>query len=70
MQSTDAEWRNVFLIGAGMLIGPTFIFIIFGSGKVQKWNEIVEEVDETKMDTFVLNNIDKSFEDEMIGTKK
>lgn len=53
-QSTDAEWRYVFLIGAGMLIkklnliASALIFIVFGSGKVQKWNEISEETDQTK----------------------
>lgn len=26
------------------------IFIVFGSGKAQKWNEIAEEIEETKQE--------------------
>lgn len=54
-----------------MLIGSALIFIVFGSGKVQKWNEIAEKTDdEMKMETVVLNNIVKSFEIETSGSKK
>lgn len=38
-QSTINEWRNVFLLGAGVYIIPAIIFILFGSGEVQQWNE-------------------------------
>jgi MFS transporter, ACS family, solute carrier family 17 (sodium-dependent inorganic phosphate cotransporter), other len=34
-----AEWQYVFGIGALVYIIPAFVFIIFGSGEVQKWNE-------------------------------
>jgi MFS transporter, ACS family, solute carrier family 17 (sodium-dependent inorganic phosphate cotransporter), other len=34
-----AEWQYVFGIGALVYIIPAIVFIIFGSGEVQKWNE-------------------------------
>lgn len=33
------EWQYVFGIGALVYIIPAIIFIIFGSGEVQEWNE-------------------------------
>lgn len=42
-QSTVEEWEKIFFVGAGMYIGPTIIFMIFGSGYVQKWNNILDE---------------------------
>ncbi|XP_041783948.1 sialin-like [Anopheles merus] len=38
-QSTMEEWQYVFIIGAAAYIVPALIFIVFGSGQVQKWNE-------------------------------
>lgn len=38
-QSTMEEWQYVFMIGAAAYIVPALIFIVFGSGQVQKWNE-------------------------------
>uniref|UniRef100_A0A182K207 Major facilitator superfamily (MFS) profile domain-containing protein n=1 Tax=Anopheles christyi TaxID=43041 RepID=A0A182K207_9DIPT len=38
-QSTMEEWQYVFMIGAAAYIVPALIFVIFGSGQVQKWNE-------------------------------
>jgi MFS transporter, ACS family, solute carrier family 17 (sodium-dependent inorganic phosphate cotransporter), other len=40
------EWQYVFGIGALAYITPAIIFIIFGSGKVQNWNE-KKKTDET-----------------------
>ncbi|XKL69543.1 hypothetical protein PGB90_007312 [Kerria lacca] len=37
---TLLEWRNVFWISFYMLIVTNVIFLIFGSGEVQPWNEI------------------------------
>ncbi|XP_058830779.1 sialin-like [Topomyia yanbarensis] len=39
-KNTIAEWKYVFLISAGIYIVSGLIFMVFGSGKVQKWNEI------------------------------
>ncbi|XP_055625542.1 sialin-like [Toxorhynchites rutilus septentrionalis] len=38
-QSTMQEWQYVFAIGAAAYIVPALVFILFGSGMVQKWNE-------------------------------
>uniref|UniRef100_A0A182S8R8 Major facilitator superfamily (MFS) profile domain-containing protein n=1 Tax=Anopheles maculatus TaxID=74869 RepID=A0A182S8R8_9DIPT len=38
-QSTMDEWQYVFMIGAAAYIVPALIFVVFGSGQVQKWNE-------------------------------
>lgn len=38
-QNTINEWSTVFMIAAVAYIIPAILFIIFGSGKVQKWNE-------------------------------
>ena len=37
------EWQYVFGIGALAYIIPAIIFVFFGSGDVQKWNEKKEE---------------------------
>lgn len=42
-QSTKEEWENVFCIGAGMFIVADIIFILFGSGYVQEWNNVPDE---------------------------
>uniref|UniRef100_A0A182IPE5 Major facilitator superfamily (MFS) profile domain-containing protein n=1 Tax=Anopheles atroparvus TaxID=41427 RepID=A0A182IPE5_ANOAO len=38
-RSTMDEWQYVFMIGAAAYILPALIFIVFGSGQVQSWNE-------------------------------
>jgi len=42
-RSTEEEWRKLFYVGAGMFIGSNIIFVFFGSGYVQKWNNIPEK---------------------------
>ncbi|XP_035899092.1 putative inorganic phosphate cotransporter [Anopheles stephensi] len=42
-KNTMEEWKYVFLLTAGFYIVSGIVFIIFGSGKVQKWNEIKEQ---------------------------
>lgn len=42
------EWQYVFGIGAMAYIAPAIIFIIFGSGEVQKWNDKKEAADEVR----------------------
>lgn len=42
-KNTMEEWKNVFLISAAIYIISGVIFIFFGSGKVQSWNEIKEQ---------------------------
>lgn len=37
------EWKYVFLLTAGFYIVSGIFFIAFGSGKVQKWNEIKQQ---------------------------
>lgn len=32
------EWQYIFGIGAMVYIIPGIVFILFGSGEVQKWN--------------------------------
>lgn len=44
LQSTEEEWKKVFFVGAGIYMATNVIFIIFGSGFVQKWNSIHDEV--------------------------
>lgn len=43
-ENTIEQWTKVFFIGAAAYIGPAIIFAIFGSGKVQKWNESKDKV--------------------------
>lgn len=47
--NTIDQWHNVFLIGAAAYIIPALIFWLFGSGDIQKWNEI--EKKSSKNDT-------------------
>lgn len=39
MQNTIDEWNTIFRINAVFYVAPAVFFIIFGSGKVQKWND-------------------------------
>ncbi|XP_030566420.1 sialin [Drosophila novamexicana] len=39
-KNTIDEWFWVFVIGAAAYILPAIFFWIFGSGKIQKWNEV------------------------------
>lgn len=36
-----SQWRNIFFLSAGIYIVGNLIFILFGKGKVQKWNDPV-----------------------------
>lgn len=37
------QWRNIFLLSAGIYIVGNTIFVIFGSAKIQKWNDPIRE---------------------------
>lgn len=47
-QSTEDEWRNIFIVGAAIYAGTALIFVIFGSGYVQKWNNIIDAEDKVQ----------------------
>lgn len=34
------EWRDVFWLSAAILIATNLIFLKFGSGNIQPWNDI------------------------------
>lgn len=38
-QNSIENWNNVFLLGSIMYIVPAIVFMFFGSGEVQPWNE-------------------------------
>lgn len=40
LQNTVNEWNIIFIIGAAAYILPAIVFMIFGSGSIQSWNEI------------------------------
>lgn len=42
------QWKNVFLISAAMYVVSGVIFIVFGSGKVQSWNEVKKKAESTE----------------------
>lgn len=37
------QWRNVFLLISFVYIFCSIVYVIFGSGEVQPWNEVVIE---------------------------
>jgi len=37
------EWRDVFWLSAAILIATNLVFLQFGSGNVQPWNEKANE---------------------------
>ena len=39
LQPTLGAWRTVFLIAAGIYVIDSVIFAVFGSSKIQKFNE-------------------------------
>lgn len=39
-KSTFEEWTKIFWIGGGVYIVPALVFMVFGSGEVQKWNDL------------------------------
>ncbi|XP_073813936.1 sialin [Musca autumnalis] len=52
--NTIDQWHYIFLIGAAVYIVPALIYWVFGSGKIQKWNELdttssKEEIVNTKL---------------------
>ncbi|XP_063709262.1 sialin-like [Culicoides brevitarsis] len=47
-QSTFEQWSKIFWIGGGVYIIPAIIFMIFGSGEVQKWNDLSESREKDK----------------------
>uniref|UniRef100_T1PC44 Major Facilitator Superfamily protein n=1 Tax=Musca domestica TaxID=7370 RepID=T1PC44_MUSDO len=52
--NTIDQWHYIFMIGAAAYIVPALIYWIFGSGKIQKWNELdtsssKEEIVNTKL---------------------
>lgn len=42
-QSTIAEWNSIFIVGSVLYILPAIIYWIFGSAKVQTWNELPDK---------------------------
>lgn len=51
-RNTVDEWNSIFLIGAAAYIVPALVFMVFGSGSIQSWNEIpVTSVAETMTTT-------------------
>lgn len=38
-QNTISEWNNVFLVGSVVYVVPAIVFMVFGSGEVQPWND-------------------------------
>lgn len=47
-RSTFEEWTKIFWIGGGVYIVPALIFMMFGSGEVQKWNDLNESTEKDK----------------------
>lgn len=39
-QNTAEQWNKVFNINAIFYIAPAIFFIFFGSGKIQRWNDL------------------------------
>lgn len=50
-QSTLDEWQYVFYIGAAAYIIPALLFMVFGDGNVQKWNEPKSKDTKNAIDT-------------------
>uniref|UniRef100_A0A336LRM6 CSON010445 protein n=1 Tax=Culicoides sonorensis TaxID=179676 RepID=A0A336LRM6_CULSO len=46
--NTFDEWRQVFLIAGSVYIVPAIIFMIFGSGQVQSWNDFSDKPNNEK----------------------
>jgi hypothetical protein len=46
------EWRIVFWLVAIMLVGTNFVYVGFGSGNQQKWNEPIRRVNEVENPNF------------------
>lgn len=63
-QSTVEEWQKLFFVGAGLFIGSNAIFVLFGSGHVQKWNTIdnEEHTEDAKINVTEMNVLTKSEE--------
>jgi len=39
LQRDPYQWRMIFFLAAGVATLATLVFVIFGSGDVQNWNE-------------------------------
>ncbi|XP_055314147.1 sialin-like isoform X2 [Sitodiplosis mosellana] len=51
IKNTLEEWSIIFIIAAVAYIIPAFVFILFGSGQVQPWNEPKKTDEKTSDDT-------------------
>ncbi|XP_060526465.1 putative inorganic phosphate cotransporter [Cylas formicarius] len=51
------QWRSVFLLASGVYIGAACIFMVFGSGEVQPWNQ--DSDDENEMESVEITAISK-----------
>lgn len=49
-QNTINEWSIIFMIAAALYILPALVFILLGSGNVQKWNDKSSRNEQTTAD--------------------
>lgn len=56
IQSDPSQWRIVFFVTSGFFFCGNLIFVIFGRGKIQYWNDITDENSPTKMGIYVVNS--------------
>ncbi|XP_035730522.1 putative inorganic phosphate cotransporter [Vespa mandarinia] len=47
--SNILQWRSIFFLSAGLYIIGNLIFVLFGKGKVQMWNDPVKKQKQTTM---------------------
>lgn len=61
------EWKKIFYLGSSVYIASAGVFIFFGTGEMQPWNEI--SVDEEK-DNFEVDSLEARKESDGIHSQK
>lgn len=60
MQNGFAEWRPVFILGASVYFAAAAYFIVFGTGELQEWNEIVVKDKQKDEKEYKVNGTEKA----------
>lgn len=52
LQRDPYQWKMIFFLAAGVATLATLVFVIFGSGEIQAWNETKRK--SSKEENFIL----------------
>ncbi|XP_076684355.1 putative inorganic phosphate cotransporter isoform X2 [Andrena cerasifolii] len=63
--SNVSEWRNIFFLSAVIYILGNLMFILFGTSKIQKWNDPVEKKKDTGLNGVTESSVENGYSQKM-----